>query len=537
MTSELTHLTTDVPVEILERESTDSPRRVLMRLFRWDEVADTPQGREMFPRGSLDGVDPTQVVIESERHGGALVGRGESIENRDDGPYLVARISATTAGRDLAELIRDGVTRAVSIAFQPVTTQQGRDGVLVRARAALRRVAILPSGAYQGAEVLEMRGSDMTTETTTPDVPQDAQETPQAPAAPAFDPQPILQRMDRLDAAIATAQAGGAFGAGQVPTPYPILERHATFGDAWLAATDDPDTRTELHRALADQVTGDNPGLVPPSYLSRIVGIVDRARRTVGAFGGPQSLPESGMSFGWPKVDDTTFALDLSALIAEQVAEKSEIVSAKVSFDDATVAIKTYAGGSDLSWQLLRRSSPSYRDAYLRFLTNVWGMVTDRAFAAALEAGAGLAPTYNAATDTDGSALAAALFATSSEIESETGQPANVLLAASDVFVKVGSIPGLVPPAYGTQNVAGTAQASNLSINVSGLRMVHAPALSSGKMLLGTGESAAWHEDGSPFVAEADDVARLGTNVAVWSMGAGAVYNPRGLALFTVTLA
>lgn len=532
----LQHLTTDPPLTVEDRAADGaSPRRLTMRLLRWDDPANTPQGRELFRRGAFEGIDPASVVIESERHGGALVGRGESYEDRDDGPYLTARIADTSSGRDIIELVREGIARAVSISFQPVTTEQGSDGVLHRARASLRRVAILPNGAYDGAEVLEMRGNPDMSDTAT--TTQGAQDAAQAPAAPPVDVQPILDRMDRLDASIAAVQAAGVHGTTQAPSAYPALDRHASFGEAWLAATEDPDTRAELHRVLADQVTGDNPGLVPPAYLSTIVGLVARARRGIVAFGGAAPLPASGMTLTWPKVSDTTHLIPHDQIVGAQATEKSEIVSSKVSFDNGTAAVGTWAGGSDVSWQLIRRSAPAYRDAYLRYLTNVWSMVTDAAFIAALETGAALTPTYNAATDTDGSGLAAALFSASVGIEADAGQPANVLLAASDVFEKVGAIPGLVPPAYGTQNVAGTAQASNLSVNVSGLQMIHEPHLSSGKMLLGVQEAATWHEDGSPFVAEADDVARLGTNVAVWSMGAAAVYNPEALALFTVTLA
>ena len=40
--------------------------------------------------------------------------------------------------------------------------------------------------------------------------------------------------------------------------------------------------------------------------------------------------------------------------------------------------------------------------------------------------------------------------------------------------------------------------------------------------------AAAWHEDG-PFLATAEDVEKLGRNVAYWSLGAGARYVPAGI--------
>jgi hypothetical protein len=317
------------------------------------------------------------------------------------------------------------------------------------------------------------------------------------------------------------------------------LARFDSFGAAWLAATDDPTVAQELQRALADQLTDDNPGLVPPAWLSTIQGLISRSRRAVAAFGGARALPATGMEFDWPKVDDTTMAMPATAFVAQQLAEKADIISAKVGFDSDKAAIATYAGGSDISWQLLRRSSPSYREAYLRFMANVWGMVTNAAFVNALVTKAGWTDTVTltGATSAAADALLAKLFSISVDLEDITGQPAQVVLAAGDVFKRLGSLTSAVVPArYGTVNVAGTADAAGLAVNISGLPIVHEPALADGIMLVAVREAAAWHEEGSPFVAQADDVAKLGTNVAVWSLGAPAIYQPAGIVKVTATV-
>jgi hypothetical protein len=259
----------------------------------------------------------------------------------------------------------------------------------------------------------------------------------------------------------------------------------------------------------------------------------------VEAFGGARALPASGMEFNWPKVDDTTWGKSPSDFVAQQLTEKADIISAKVGFDSDKANIVTYAGGSDISWQLLRRSSPSYREAYLRFMANVWAMVTDTAFAAALVAKAGGTDTVTltGTTSDAADALLAKLFAISVDLETATGQPAQVVLAAGNVFKRLGSLTSAVVPArYGTVNVAGTADAAGLAVNISGLPIVHEPALADGIMLVAVREAAAWHEEGSPFVAQADDVAKLGTNVAVWSLGAPAIYVPNGIVKVTATV-
>ena len=81
------------------------------------------------------------------------------------------------------------------------------------------------------------------------------------------------------------------------------------------------------------------------------------------------------------------------------------------------------------------------------------------------------------------------------------------------------------PAAYGTSNLTGTAQASTLQVNVSGLAVVEAPYLPAGVAIFTNDRAAKWHEDG-PFVATAEDVAKLGQNRAYWSMGATGIFIP-----------
>ena len=76
-----------------------------------------------------------------------------------------------------------------------------------------------------------------------------------------------------------------------------------------------------------------------------------------------------------------------------------------------------------------------------------------------------------------------------------TGTPATVDLVSPTEFARLGGLASLWPPAYGTQNIAGTAQASTLSINISGLPIVRAPFLTGNTHLVLNGEAARWHED------------------------------------------
>lgn len=357
-------------------------------------------------------------------------------------------------------------------------------------------------------------------ETPTPPEPTPTP-TPAPEPTPDPDPSPILARIEDVRSDLLARMTSLEARPAGATEAHP-LARWDSLTAYMDAAYDDRALAPLLGRALADQLTGDNPGVMPPTYLTTIVGIMAFARRAIAALGGADSLGDSGMSLHWPYLDP---ALDLDTLVAVQAAEKTQIASVKVKFLDGQTAIATYAGGSDISYQLIRRSSPSYRDAYNRVLTVGWARTTERAFEAALIAGA--TGTQALAGGATADALRAALFAASAKVEDATGMPATVVLASPADFLAWGGLPGLYPPQYGTQNVAGTASASTLRINVSGLEIVRAPFLLTGSLV--TNELAAsWHEDG-PFPISAEDVAKLGQNVAVWSMGATSVEIPAGI--------
>jgi len=237
------------------------------------------------------------------------------------------------------------------------------------------------------------------------------------------------------------------------------------------------------------------------------------------------------MELDWPYLDP---ALNLDTVVAKQTAEKTQIASVKVKLLKGSQPIDTYAGGSDVSYQLIRRSRPAYREAYLRILAICYARATEAAFEAQLLAVAGSSLVLTATATAD--QVRAFLFAASSIVEDATGAPATVDLVSPTEFARLGGLAGLYPQAYGTSNVPGTAQASTLSINVSGLPIIRAPFLTGNTHIVTNDEAASWHEDG-PFPISAEDVAKLGQNVAIWGMGTGATTAPKGIVKSTLTTA
>jgi HK97 family phage prohead protease len=507
----------------------ESERLIDLRIMPWGVVAETPEGRESFARGAFAGVDPTRVTVQSGvvSLGGHLampiVGRGipGGLEERADGAYLTVRIAGTPAGDELLTLASEGVLADASVSFQPRRQRRGHHGEIERTEVDLRRVAILERGAYPGAAVLAVRSEEVPTMIEATEL---VTETPVP-----YDDTKILARVDRVEdlsrsafeelaARIAAVDPVGA-------RPVSPLARFATAGEFFDAAY----AETDLVRVLADQLTTDNPGVIPPAWVSKIAGILGFARPAVTALGGPAPLGSTGMELDWPYLDP---ALSLDTIVAKQAAEKTQIASVKVKILKASQPIDTYAGGSDVSYQLIRRASPSYREAYLRILEIAYARTTEAAFEAQLLAVAGSSLVLTATSTAD--QVRAFLFAASAIVADNTGMPATVDLVSPTEFARLGGLPNLWPSAYGTANIAGTAQASTLAVNVSGLPIIRAPFLPGNTHLVTNSEGAAWHEDG-PFPISAEDVAKLGQNIAIWGMGTGATTAPKAIVKSTLT--
>ena len=505
-------------------------------LIPWGEVARvSDDGRTFYDESWTPGsLTPAELVAVFDGHRptpagvtrGELIGRAESFDERDTGLFAVLELAGTARGRDTYALARTLGQVQVSIEAD-VSPADGE--TVVRSAdtpGILTGVAICwppTSGAFAGA-VGAARSS--------PDAPE-GDDDDDDDDTPAPDPEVSRARIAELvRTEVARMSTGRPSSANLSP-----LARFGSFDELHAAAmsagrdeaqvlsrhfADAYASHRIVARALLDQVTPANPGIVPPAWLTEVFGIVDRGRPSVTALGGPRSPGESGMDVHWPYYDG-----DLTTIVAAQSAEKADINSVLVSFKRGTSTLATYAGGSDVSYQLQRRSSPGYMALYDRILQIAYGITTENVFVDALTAGAGhslvLAPLTAAPPE-----IKAFLFAASSHVRTVTGAPASAVLVASDVFQAWGALDNLFPQAYGTQNVSGTAQASNLTISISGLSITEAPMAAPGTVLVTNEQAASWLEEG-PFLATAEDVGKLGTNVAIWGMGTTGLFLPAGI--------
>lgn len=495
-------------------------RRVEGLAVPWGaEATGTPEYgdlAETFDRSAFaDVIAAGRRVPLLDRHDGDVVGMAEVFAADDGLRYRGHLLADDPAADAYARRVAAGAD-GVSIEFRPGRVRRTARGVVHLQVARLAAIAGAYAPALAGAQVALRRATDM----TEPRTPDPEPEPEPAPTPPPVTRQEVEGMVSRQVADVRRLIAEG----GSLHVPTGLVFR--SLQEAWRAVDahrDDTAHRDWYARALVDITTADIPGLMDGNVQGQVRGILDPGRPGITAFG-REGLGDGGMSVDWPYFSGT-----LEGLVGLQATEKGDIVSGEVPISKASTPIRTYAGGADISYQALRRSSPSFLEAWSRIMLAAYAVITDRVFVDAVEAAAlgDQAITWGTATEAQ---VRAAVFGASVKVQQATGRPAEFVLAAADTF---GVIGGALVPVNPT-NANGTANAATLAPVLSGLPVRFDPNVDAGTAIVSNGLAAAWHEDG-PFQASEEDVAKLGRNVAYWGMGATAVYNPQGIVIMGPT--
>lgn len=470
------------------------------------EFRDVPEGlwaRFAVPRDELDDPDVARIVRQMRNGVRDALSIGCDIDEADEQPHPTARYAkhyrvtrATLLETSSVVLPRFDDARHAPIAAAADTDPDGRP-----------RFRLHPLAATADPSAGDDPADDTTDAGDHPDT-DDLED----------DGMPTDTDLD-AERTAAHVTATRARFAGADPTPHP-LARFRNLGEYARARYDDP-TLPDLAAAWVDQTTGDNPGVMQPAWLNEVRGIVDLGRPFITALGGAASPGDTGMSVHWPYFDG-----DLYDLVAEQAAEKTEVTSVKVSIKDTSTGLKTYAGGSDISLQLIERSEPSYLAQYLRIMSAAFAAVTDRAAVLAATAASTSHVVVNLAT-ADDKAIAEAIFAASVRVQLATGTPARVVAVATDLFPRVAAaVMAASAPAANTAQAS--ADASTLAVALAGLSVTHVPGMAAGSALVTNGEAFRWLEDG-PRTIDALNVPKLGTDVAIYGFAAPAAFAAAGI--------
>lgn len=195
------------------------------------------------------------------------------------------------------------------------------------------------------------------------------------------------------------------------PTPAPTIrvqaERRpeltaAQFAFTMLAAQrGDGEAIRTIEAALAETITTDVPGILPPSYVSEMIGPPDTDRPLYGIFGG-RPIPSFGTSLIKPKVT----AGPVGAWAANLDADAT---TSKVTIGAQTANVERWDWAGAFSWVTVERSDPdALQTVYSLAVENFYAAVEAKIAAklaadaegTAVDIGAGIAEFFTAANQT-----------------------------------------------------------------------------------------------------------------------------------------
>ena len=343
-------------------------REITGRVVTWGEKGFTSAGETVFEANSIEFGKKTKLLLEHERT--RPIGTLKSYEITDQGVDAVFHVAKTSAGEDALVEASTGLRDGFSVGVK-VDAWNNNDGVMHITAAKLIEVSLVTDPAIASAKVSSVAASENIEEIPTVELPltegeglvsETVSEATTTEAVEASQPA-VIAAAPSAPVAYSKPRVNTAVTAGQ----YAMAQISAARGDA--------DAR-DLVAALQVATVAENTGMVPPTYLRDVIGVIDSSRPFISSIE-TAALPATGMKIFTPKL-----GAQATVAVTAEGAEFSSTDTA-VTFQEDNV-IK-FAGAGVIDVELLDRSDPSFLDLYLRELAASYAQKTD-AYAAQIAA-------------------------------------------------------------------------------------------------------------------------------------------------------
>lgn len=508
------------------REVNQEERTVSGLAVPFDQTIEVGGFRESFARGAFDdNVTATLFYGHDHRSGGLPIGKLIKSRNTDKGYEVTARISETDKGNEVYQLLKDGVLNRFSVGFEPITDRETKDGVVVRTKALLKEVSIVPMPAYTGAVIAEVRDNSNNKENEMTEMIDNSEEVADLRSA--------VNDLERKFAVLGDTKS----------------DTHATSqfrsGGEWLSALAKGEDAARMQvRAFTGATTADS--IATPAWLNDQLRIVEEKRDVLNLFN-RSALPSTGNSIEYPKVSAET------GTVGAQGGEGLDLPYMEVALTTATAPVVTYGGYSALSRQAIERSDVAYLDAVLRFQTQQYAKATNIAVRNALVNATGV-QTLNAPGSSPDAATPVLVNPTAIEWvsmvndaaalvdDNARGAQAEVLVVSRDVFRQlIGLTDSTGRPMFVLNgdgiNSVGNATVRNARGTIAGMPVVVIGGLADNTALFVSAEAITSFESaGAPFRLQDENIINLTKDFSLYGYMAVAVKNPlavvkvRGLA-------
>ena len=481
------------------RESNSETREVSGVAVPFNDTIDIGGGmKEKFAPGAVDLTSNVKLFRDHKD----IIGVVTNMSEDENGLNITAKISETSLGNETLNLVKDGAIRSFSVGFIPVTDV--KDGnTIIRKKVDLKEVSLVAFPAYDKAEVLSVREEtnqeEISMENTTPDYTSAIEEVRNHAEQ--------LER--RLD--VITSEKTASTSA----------PKFRSFGEYVKAvATGD----VEAHREFTGPTTADT--IMKNAWVTDVIQVLNAGRPTWTALSSA-GLPADGNNVEYPVRVTNTMDVDV------QAAEGDTLAYGSIEITSATSPIRTFGGYTNMSRQLVERSSVNYVDAAFRAMVAKYAAVTNAAARTHLGTAAGFNSSSLAAFDADH--ILEVLADCAIKVNGDTGKALEFILVSADVFKAVakvtdGSNRPLLGNAGATVNTFGSINPVGLTGSILGLPVVLDPSLANGSLFVGNSSAVTTFESaGAPLRLTDADITNLTNTMSVYGYAAIASLDPKAM--------
>jgi HK97 family phage major capsid protein len=234
------------------------------------------------------------------------------------------------------------------------------------------------------------------------------------------------------------------------------------------------------------------------------------------------------MNVEYPIVNTNTLA------VGEQAAEGDVLDYGKLTLTSATAPIKTYGGYTDMSRQVVERSSIAYVDTAFRAMVAKYAAATNAAVRAKLIAeAANINTTPGAGWDAD--AVIGYLADAAMKVNNDTGRALDFILVATDTFKNLATVVDsagrpILSNQSAVNNTYGSINPVGLTGNILGLPIVADPSLAAGSFYIGSSAAVVNYESaGAPFRLDDEEITTLTNSFSVYGYLGIAMPEPKAL--------
>ena len=312
---------------------------------------------ERFAPGAIKDVTDVKLFYGHEMP----IGKVLSGRDTEAGFEITAKVSETSLGNDVLTLMRDGALNKFSVGFVPV--EQTRDGnTITRTLVSLKEVSVVAMPAFAGASITEVREETLEDNTPITETESMLENNIELDVRSVQDEVAELRRV---------VEAGVAPSAPVAPG-YSMIRSIGEYAKG--LATGDQNA-AELFRTYAPGTSADTYNL--PGWVGFINNLIDLNRPSWNVWS-KGVLPAAGLTVDYAKVTTN------GASVAAQSSENAAIAQGNIVIDNVSANVSTYAGSTQLSRQLVERSSVPFLDTAFQAMAIAYAGATNAAVVSAL---------------------------------------------------------------------------------------------------------------------------------------------------------